>query len=154
MECGTAHEFNLSRGEDKKQEETKEEPANQKGKKAKKPKKEVISAFGMKEAYKIEVAANRYDMLCLEGIAAALKCYLEIQSLPEYKIVTPAEPFKIIVKPETKSVRRYALGCILRNIKFTEQSYYSFIDLQDKLHQNICRRRTLGSMGTHDLDKI
>lgn len=30
----------------------------------------------------------------------------------------------------------------------------SFIDLQDKLHQNICRRRTLVAIGTHDLDTI
>ncbi len=46
------------------------------------------------------------------------------------------------------------MGAILQNIKFTEQSYNSFIDLQDKLHQNICRRRTLASMGTHDYDLI
>lgn len=37
---------------------------------------------------------------------------------------------------------------------FTEDSYKSFIDLQDKLHQNVCRQRTLVSMGTHDLDQI
>jgi len=46
------------------------------------------------------------------------------------------------------------VGAILRNITFNEQSYNSFIDLQDKLHQNICRKRTLGSMGTHDYDKV
>jgi hypothetical protein len=28
------------------------------------------------EVYKIEVAANRYDLLCIEGIAAAFKNYL------------------------------------------------------------------------------
>jgi len=28
---------------------------------------------------------------------------------------------------------------VLRNITFTEDRYKSFIDLQDKLHQNICR---------------
>lgn len=32
--------------------------------------------------------------------------------------------------------------------------YESFIDLQDKLHQNIGRKRTLVSIGTHDLDTI
>lgn len=58
------------------------------------------------------------------------------------------------MKPETKNVRQYVVAAILRDITFTEQSYNSFIDLQDKLHQNICRRRTLGSMGTHDYDKI
>jgi hypothetical protein len=30
----------------------------------------------------------------------------------------------------------------------------SFIDLQDKLHQNICRRRSLVAIGTHDLSAI
>lgn len=32
--------------------------------------------------------------------------------------------------------------------------YASFIDLQDKLHQNICRKRSLVAIGTHDLNTI
>ena len=32
--------------------------------------------------------------------------------------------------------------------------YDSFIDLQDKLHQNIARKRSLVAIGTHDLDTI
>ena len=35
-----------------------------------------------------------------------------------------------------------------------ESRYDSFIDLQDKLHQNIARKRTLVAIGTHDLDTI
>jgi len=46
------------------------------------------------------------------------------------------------------------VAAILRNITFTQSAYNSFIDLQDKLHQNICRKRTLVSIGTHDLDTI
>jgi len=42
----------------------------------------------------------------------------------------------------------------LRNVKFTKERYDSFIDLQDKLHQNIARKRTLVAIGTHDLDTI
>lgn len=61
---------------------------------------------------------------------------------------------RIIVKPETKEVRQFVVSCILRNLQFDVQSYNSFIDLQDKLHQNICRRRTLCSMGTHDYDLV
>ena len=30
----------------------------------------------------------------------------------------------------------------------------SFLDLQDKLHFNICRRRNLVAIGTHNLDSI
>jgi phenylalanyl-tRNA synthetase beta chain len=41
---------------------------------------------------------------------------------------------------------------ILRNIEFNQDRYDSFIGLQDKLHQNLARQRTLVSIGTHDLD--
>jgi phenylalanyl-tRNA synthetase beta chain len=43
---------------------------------------------------------------------------------------------------------------VLRDVAIDKDSYASFIDLQDKLHQNICRKRTLVSVGTHDLDTI
>lgn len=36
--------------------------------------------------YKIEVAANRYDLLCLEGIALAFRTYLGNGSMPRYTI--------------------------------------------------------------------
>ena len=104
--------------------------------------------------YKVEVPANRYDLLCLEGIAMAIRCYLGKGKLPQYSLTKPATKQQIIVKPATKQVRQYVVGAILRNIKFDVQSYNSFIDLQDKLHQNICRRRTLCSMGTHDYDLV
>jgi len=42
----------------------------------------------------------------------------------------------------------------LRNVTLTQESYNSFIDLQDKLHQNIGRKRSLVSIGTHDLDTV
>jgi len=104
--------------------------------------------------YKIEVPANRYDLLCLEGIATALRCYLSNDKLPRYVTSKPAKMERITVKPETKEIREYVVSCILRNISFDVQSYNSFIDLQDKLHQNICRRRTIASMGTHDYDHV
>lgn len=106
--------------------------------------------------YKLEVAANRYDLLCIEGFSQAIRSYLGLSPIPKISIKNHRQGGleRIIVKPETKEVRPFVVGAILRNIKFDTQSYNSFIDLQDKLHQNICRRRTLGSMGTHDYDKI
>ena len=107
------------------------------------------------EVYKIEVAANRYDLLCLEGISAAFRNYLEGTSLPRYEVKNSSENLQeIIVKKEVYDVRPAVVACVLRDIEFDISSYNSFIDLQDKLHQNICRRRKLASMGTHDLDKF
>lgn len=42
----------------------------------------------------------------------------------------------------------------MRNVKFTKERYDSFLALQDKLHQNLARQRTLVAIGTHDLDTI
>lgn len=63
-------------------------------------------------------------------------------------------PIQLIVLPDTAKIRKYAVGAVLRNINLTKDAYDSFIDLQDKLHQNLCRKRTLVAIGTHDLDTI
>lgn len=81
------------------------------------------------EVYKVEVPANRYDLLCLEGIATALKCYLSKSTFPIYSLTKPVKMEKITVKKETKEIRPFVVSAILRNIKFDVQSYNSFIDL-------------------------
>jgi len=55
---------------------------------------------------------------------------------------------------QTSRIRPFVSGAILRNIKFTKERYDSFIALQDKLHQNLARQRTLVAIGTHDLDTV
>ena len=60
----------------------------------------------------------------------------------------------ITVTPATVSVRPLVAGAILRGISFNATTYASFIALQDKLHQNLARQRTLVSIGTHDLDTV
>ncbi|KAH7418290.1 hypothetical protein BKA64DRAFT_654088 [Cadophora sp. MPI-SDFR-AT-0126] len=105
---------------------------------------------------KIEIPANRYDMLCFEGIALMLNIFREKTPLPNYKLVAPksGKIQTITVHPDTLKVRPYVSGSILRNVKFTQEAYDSFISLQDKLHQNLARNRTLVAIGTHDLDTV
>jgi hypothetical protein len=55
---------------------------------------------------------------------------------------------------QTAQIRPFFASAILRNVTFDKLSYASFIDLQDKLHSNLARKRTLVAVGTHDLDKI
>ncbi|KAH3909399.1 phenylalanine--tRNA (Phe) ligase beta subunit [Parastagonospora nodorum] len=105
---------------------------------------------------KIEIPANRYDMLCFEGIAMNLKVFLEQQKLPKWSLTAPkdGELQVLDIKKETEQIRPLCSGVILRNIEFTQERYDSFIALQDKLHANLARNRTLVSIGTHDLDTI
>ncbi|KUL90725.1 hypothetical protein ZTR_00267 [Talaromyces verruculosus] len=105
---------------------------------------------------KIDIPANRYDLLCFEGIALMLNVFLGRKPFPNYQLVQPAsgQLEKIIVKEDTTRIRPYVAGAILRGVTFDAARYQSFIGLQDKLHQNIARQRTLVSIGTHDLDTI
>uniref|UniRef100_A0A8C5U2G8 Phenylalanine--tRNA ligase beta subunit n=1 Tax=Malurus cyaneus samueli TaxID=2593467 RepID=A0A8C5U2G8_9PASS len=106
--------------------------------------------------YKIDVPANRYDLLCLEGLVRGLQVFTERINVPRYEKIIPAEGErqKLIITEQTAQIRPHAVAAVLRNITFTKDRYDSFIDLQEKLHQNICRKRALVAIGTHDLDTI
>ncbi|XP_048361348.1 phenylalanine--tRNA ligase beta subunit [Sphaerodactylus townsendi] len=106
--------------------------------------------------YKIDVPANRYDLLCLEGLVRGLQVFKERIRAPRYKKITPptGELQRLSITEETAHVRPYAVAAVLRNITLTKDRYDSLIDLQEKLHQNICRKRSLVAIGTHDLDTV
>lgn len=105
--------------------------------------------------------------------------FLVCRAPPRFKAIKSATGTqKMTILPNTAKIRPFAVAAILRNISFNQQSYASFIDLQvsttvahssgveinsfswgfllqqDKLHQNICRKRSLVAIGTHDLDTI
>ncbi|KAI1311244.1 phenylalanyl-tRNA synthetase [Xylaria venustula] len=109
-----------------------------------------------KPQLKIEVPANRSDLLCFEGLARSLNIFRGRQSAPTYRVLDlPEDRMQhVVVAKETADVRPFIAAAILRGVKFTQASYDSFISLQDKLHQNLARQRTLVAIGTHDLDTI
>ena len=47
---------------------------------------------------------------------------------------------RIIVDESVKGIRPIVMGAVLRDVTFTQEAYDSFIDLQDKLHQNLARQ--------------
>lgn len=59
----------------------------------------------------------------------------------------------LTIENSVKKIRPFCVSGIIRNVKFCQESYDSFIDFQDKLHHNLGRKRTLVSIGTHDYDK-
>ncbi|XP_017084020.1 phenylalanine--tRNA ligase beta subunit [Drosophila eugracilis] len=104
--------------------------------------------------YRIDIPANRYDLLCLEGLVTGLLVFQGKLKPPKFQFVEPVKRQVLKIDPSTVQIRPYAVAAVLRNVTFTQASYNSFIDLQDKLHQNICRKRTLVAIGTHDLDTL
>ena len=105
--------------------------------------------------YKIDIPANRYDLLCMEGIARALNVFLGNVDVPRFRLADPqGGRQQMRVAPETALIRPFVVCAVLRGVRFDPERYASFIELQDKLHTNICRQRTLVAIGTHDLDTL
>lgn len=116
-----------------------------------------IAALSESVIYKIDVPANRYDLLCIEGLSRAIKIFLGDMEAPVYKVLNAdgGDSMEVMtVKPATAQIRPFVVCAILRDVKFTQERYNSFIDLQDQLHRNLCRQRTLVAIGTHDMDTV
>ncbi|WBY57618.1 phenylalanine--tRNA ligase beta subunit [Plasmodium yoelii yoelii] len=119
-----------------------------------------------KKIYKIEVPANRYDLVCVEGLCRALKNFIGINEDIKYNIIKDIgndnnceinkvnEKHVLEVDASVDNKRGYVVSCVLKNIKMNDQIYNNIIELQEKLHHNIGKKRTVLAIGIHDYDKI
>lgn len=99
--------------------------------------------------YKIDLPANRYDLISMEGLVMALKIFTEKMQPPEFEVKPSGLEFSI---DEHADGRPVLMGAVVRNLNFDQNLYNSFADLLDKIHQNIGRKQTVVSVVTQDLD--
>lgn len=119
--------------------------------------KQQIAALSEEVIYKIDVPANRYDLLCIEGISRSLRVFLGEMEAPTYEILKATDEKSstmTVIQSSTATIRPFVVCAILRDVTFDSARYKSFIELQDQLHRNLCRQRTLVAIGTHDLDSV
>ena len=80
--------------------------------------------------FKVEVPANRYDLLCVEGLVLGLLIFQQKCSAPVYRRLDPDDMVEVFTRPSTADVRPFVVGAVLRGVKMTPDRYQSFIDLQ------------------------
>ncbi|EKF86405.1 phenylalanine--tRNA ligase subunit beta [Methanobacterium formicicum] len=105
------------------------------------------------EGVKVEFFPNRPDYLSVEGVARALKGFLEIEKgIPEY----PLEPSgtSITIDPGLEGIRPYTACCLLLNVNLTEDKLPQIMDFQEDLHWVIGRDRKKVAIGIHNLDVL
>lgn len=82
------------------------------------------------------------------------KFYIKVLK-SENGITEGCKPLKIFVSDDVSQVRPYIVACILRGLNLKEPSKFRrFISIQTQIHSNICHKRSLASIGTHDLIKL
>ena len=80
--------------------------------------------------FKVEVPANRYDLLCMEGLVMGLLIFQQKRSAPVYRRLIPDNTLEVHTKPATADVRPFVVGAVLRGVMMTPDCYHSLIDLQ------------------------
>lgn len=101
----------------------------------------------------VEVFPDRPDMLSIEGFTSALKSFMGIEKGPiNFKVNKSI--YEGIVDLKVKSVRPFAVGAIVKGIKFDDNTIRSLMQIQEKLHITHGRNRKKVAIGVHDLDKI
>lgn len=105
------------------------------------------------ETVYFEVEPNRPDMLSIEGFARAVRNNLaRSPKLTNYKVVKGKNVIK--VDPSVKSVRPKITCAIVRNVKITDDLIASLMQVQEKLHDTLGRKRKKVAIGIHDMKKI
>jgi phenylalanyl-tRNA synthetase beta chain len=68
--------------------------------------------------YKIDIGANRYDLLCLEGIARSLNAFLGRSPAPIYRALKPAsgQLIQMNVDASVKGIRPFVVCAVLRGV--------------------------------------
>ena len=101
----------------------------------------------------IEFFPDRPDLLSTEGVARAVRAFTE-QKLGLVVYDTKPASTHMVVSPDVLKIRPFVLGGIARGVKLDDTSIKSLMELQEKLHVTLGRKRKKVSIGIHDLSKL
>ena len=101
----------------------------------------------------VEFFPDRPDLFSVEGLARGLRAFLDITpGMKEYKSVKGN--IRVKVDDSVMSVRPCFSCAVIKNIEVTDDLIRSMMELQEKLHLTIGRKRSKLAIGIHDLDKV
>ncbi|AGK60591.1 phenylalanyl-tRNA synthetase beta subunit [Archaeoglobus sulfaticallidus PM70-1] len=101
----------------------------------------------------VEFFPNRPDLYSVEGVARALRGFFGIET--GIKRYQPKKgDWKIFVEESVLAIRPRIVGCIVRNLKMSDEVVRSVMQIQEDLHWTIGRNRRKMAIGVHDLSKI
>ncbi|MFC6836990.1 phenylalanine--tRNA ligase subunit beta [Halomarina ordinaria] len=102
---------------------------------------------------KLEFESDRLDRLSVEGLARSLRYqYGDARGVSVPRTNDPE--WVIEVDESVPEERPYVTGAIVRGLSMDEGKLESLIQLQEKLHRTMGRKRAKGAIGVHDLTML
>lgn len=99
---------------------------------------------------RFEFFPNRPDHYSVEGVARTLRCMYSSEGYtPDYQVAQTGN--RIVVDESVRTVRPVIVGSTVGKLRFTDQTLRSLIELQEKLHLTVGRKRRKVAIGIHDI---
>jgi len=122
---------------------------------------ERISMFGTPveavtdEELEVDVTPNRPDLISYQGFKRNFLALVGKKTgLTNYKINPPEENFKVTIDSSLKTIRPYTACAIVKGLKFDNEKIKEIIEIQEKLHLTVGRKRKKLAIGIYPLEKI
>lgn len=108
--------------------------------------------FLSEEELTIDITPNRTDLLSTQGFVRYMRNYLGKGKISDYKI-KPSN-YEVIIDKSVKSVRPLTVCAVVKNLNLNNQRIKDIIDIQEKLHNTLGRKRKKLAIGVYPLEKI
>lgn len=108
---------------------------------------------GGSDEMSVEFFPDRPDMYSVEGVARAMRAFLDIEPGMKTYPVRDSD-IEVTIDPSVKAVRPYFLCGVVRGVEITDEILRSMMEMQEKLHITIGRKRSKLAIGIHDLSKV
>jgi phenylalanyl-tRNA synthetase beta chain len=107
------------------------------------------------EEIEIEIFPNRPDLLSYQGYKRSFLAFLGKKTgLKSYNINKPEKDYKVTLDSSLKDIRPYTCCAIVKNLKFDDEKIKELIDIQEKIHTTLGRKRKKLAIGIYPLEKI
>ena len=106
-----------------------------------------------KEELQIEVFPNRPDLLSYHGFKRALLSFLEKNvGMKKYRI--SKSNYKVIIDNSLREIRPYTACAVVKGVKLDSEKIKELIEIQEKLHATLGRKRKKLAIGIYPVEKI
>jgi len=103
----------------------------------------------------LEIFPNRPDLLSYQGFKKSFLSFLGKKvGLKKYKINKPKKNYEVIIDSSVKKIRPYTACAIIKGLKFDDEKIKEIVDIQEKLHFTLGRKRKKFGIGIYPLEKI
>ncbi|WEL23030.1 phenylalanine--tRNA ligase subunit beta [Candidatus Nanohalovita haloferacivicina] len=101
----------------------------------------------------VETYPNRPDLLSVEGLARAYRGFFDIDTGREKYDIQKGD-LKVEVDESVEDVRPHIGGAVVRGLELSKKKINGLIQLQEKMHETMGRRRDKLAIGLHDLSTV